>query len=195
MLTQMADQPQDATIRADGAAPDAHAAAAPPPDENTPTAQSIARNDGPAAAATATVVSGAIAASPDDGVTAAQAGAGGPKLFGGVEGPNPPEAAEKFAAPDLSAEAATPSMTTIELLDDVELDVNVELGRTEMYIEDVLRLGAGSVVELDKLAGDPVDVFVNGRLVARGEVLVLNDNFCVRISEIESPIPELDGVK
>lgn len=72
----------------------------------------------------------------------------------------------------------------IDLLGDVELDVTIELGRTQMLIEDVLRLGDGSVVELDKLAGDPVDVYVNGRLVARGEVLVLNDNFCIRISEI-----------
>ncbi|MEM1355190.1 MAG: flagellar motor switch protein FliN [Planctomycetota bacterium] len=72
----------------------------------------------------------------------------------------------------------------IDLLGDVELDVTIELGRTQMLIEDVLRLGDGSVVELDKLAGDPVDVHVNGRLVARGEVLVLNDNFCIRISEI-----------
>ncbi len=72
----------------------------------------------------------------------------------------------------------------IGLLNDVELDVKIELGRASMLIEEVLRLGEGSVVELDKLAGDPVDVLVNGRLVARGEVLVLNDNFCVRISEI-----------
>lgn len=72
----------------------------------------------------------------------------------------------------------------IGLLGDVKLDVKIELGRADMYIEDVLKLGAGAVVELDKLAGDPVDVLVNDRLVARGEVLVLNDNFCVRISEI-----------
>ena len=55
-----------------------------------------------------------------------------------------------------------------------------------MLVGDVLRLTAGSVVELDKLAGDPVDVYVNERLVARGEVLVVNDNFCVRINEIIS---------
>jgi flagellar motor switch protein FliN/FliY len=55
-----------------------------------------------------------------------------------------------------------------------------------MYLEDVLQLRRGSVVPLDKLAGDPVDVFVNGRMVARGEVLVLNDNFCVRIAELIS---------
>ena len=53
-----------------------------------------------------------------------------------------------------------------------------------MYLEDVLKLKRGSVVTLDKLAGDPVDVFVNGRLVARGEVLVLNDNFCIRVTEL-----------
>ena len=78
----------------------------------------------------------------------------------------------------------------IELLGDVDLDVSVELGRSEMLVEDVLRLGAGSVVELDKLAGDPVDVYVNGRLVARGEVLVLNDNFCIRVSEIVADLEE-----
>jgi len=74
----------------------------------------------------------------------------------------------------------------IDLLSDVNLNVRIELGRTKMLLEDVLRLGEGSVVELDKLAGDPVDVYVNDRPVARGEVLVLNDNFCVRINEIIS---------
>jgi flagellar motor switch protein FliN/FliY len=75
-------------------------------------------------------------------------------------------------------------MATIELIRDVELDVKIELGRTNMYLEDVLRLKRGSVVSLDKLAGDPVDIYVNGRLIARGEVLVLNDNFCVRVAEL-----------
>lgn len=78
----------------------------------------------------------------------------------------------------------------IELLSDVDLQVSIELGRTQMLVEDVLRLGPGSVVELDKLAGDPVDVYVNQRLVARGEVLVLNDNFCIRISEIVADLEE-----
>ena len=72
----------------------------------------------------------------------------------------------------------------IGILDDVTLQVRIELGRTRMLVEDVLRLNSDSVVELDKAAGDPVDVFVNGRRIARGEVLVLNDNFCVRVSEI-----------
>jgi flagellar motor switch protein FliN len=85
--------------------------------------------------------------------------------------------------PDLDGTSAG-GAKGIELLRDVDLHVSIELGRTEMLVEDVLRLGPGSVVELDKLAGDPVDVYVNNRLVARGEVLVLNDNFCIRISEI-----------
>lgn len=77
---------------------------------------------------------------------------------------------------------------SVKLLSNVDLHVKVELGRAEMAIEDVLRLGSGAVVELNKLAGDPVDVLVNDRLVALGEVLILNDNFCVRISEIKSGI-------
>lgn len=70
------------------------------------------------------------------------------------------------------------------LLSDVALNVKIELGRTRMYVEDVLRLNPNSVVELDKAAGDPVDIYVNDRHVARGEVLVVNENFCVRVSEI-----------
>jgi flagellar motor switch protein FliN/FliY len=59
-----------------------------------------------------------------------------------------------------------------------------------MYVEDVLRLSENSIIELDKLAGDPVDIYVNERPVARGEVLVVNDNFCVRVSEIIRPIED-----
>ena len=86
---------------------------------------------------------------------------------------------QDFTGAPPSAEAAT-----LELIRDVELDMKIELGRTEMYLEDVLKLRKGSVVPLDKLAGDPVDIYVNGRLIARGEVLVLNDNFCVRVAEL-----------
>jgi flagellar motor switch protein FliN/FliY len=81
-------------------------------------------------------------------------------------------------------------VSSIDLLRDVDLNVKIELGRSRMLVEDVLKLSEGSVVELDKLAGDPVDVFVNDRLVARGEVLVLNDNFCVRINEIVAGVKE-----
>jgi len=86
---------------------------------------------------------------------------------------------EEFSGAPPSTENAT-----LDLIRDVELDLRIELGRTHMYLEDVLKLRRGSVVPLDKLAGDPVDIFVNGRLIARGEVLVLNDNFCVRVAEL-----------
>jgi flagellar motor switch protein FliN/FliY len=80
---------------------------------------------------------------------------------------------------------ATPStQNTMDLLLDVQLDMSVELGRASMMVRDVLQLGPGSVVELDKLGGEPVDVLVNGRLIARGEVVVVDENFGVRITEI-----------
>lgn len=97
------------------------------------------------------------------------------------------ETTHPFDIPALPAGTLPPAAAhSLELLRDVDLSVKIELGRSRMLVEDVLRLGEGSVVELDKLAGDPVDVLVNDRLVARGEVLVLNDNFCVRINDILS---------
>lgn len=105
--------------------------------------------------------------------------------------PPPPLGSKPIEMPDLSSvDAGERSEQSIELLNDVELDVKIELGRAQMLIENVLQLGSGSVVELDKLAGDPVDVFVNERLVARGEVIVLNENFCVRINEIVAAVEE-----
>ena len=88
------------------------------------------------------------------------------------------------ALKDFGAGNDTAESSEIGLLGDVDLDVRIELGRTRMLVEDVLKLTPESVVELDKAAGDPVDIYVNGRHVARGEVLVLNENFCVRVSEI-----------
>ena len=92
--------------------------------------------------------------------------------------------------PDFNQVMQDAQVSSIDLLRDVDLNVKIELGRSRMLVEDVLKLGEGSVVELDKLAGDPVDVFVNDRLVARGEVLVLNDNFCVRVNEIVAGIKD-----
>lgn len=91
--------------------------------------------------------------------------------------------------------AAMPSMQpvtdntpkSLNILQDIPLDISVELGRTRMVVRDVVELGAGSIVEIDKAAGEPVDVMVNGRLVARGEVVVIEDNFGVRITEILNP--------
>ncbi len=74
----------------------------------------------------------------------------------------------------------------LDLLMDVPLSVTVELGKARCYVRDILNLTVGSVIELEKLAGDPVDVLVNGKLIAKGEVVVLDENFGVRIQEIVS---------
>jgi flagellar motor switch protein FliN/FliY len=95
-----------------------------------------------------------------------------------------PAAARAFSLNDLTPEVESNERQPIDLLGEVEMDLRIELGRTEMRLEEVLQLRSGSVVALDKLAGDPVDVFVNGRLIARGEVLVMNDNFCIRVTEL-----------
>lgn len=98
--------------------------------------------------------------------------------------------AQSFALADFD-DAVPPENEAkrVTMLSDVNLRVKIQLGKTRMLVEDVLKLGEGSVVELDKLAGDPVDVLVNDRLIARGEVLVLNDNFCVRVCEVISRDP------
>ena len=80
------------------------------------------------------------------------------------------------------------SDTNIGLIMDVPLQVTVELGRTRKLIRDILELTPGSVIELDKLAGEAVDILVNGKLIAKGEVVVIDDNFGVRIVEIVSPL-------
>ncbi|MHC4427865.1 MAG: flagellar motor switch protein FliN, partial [Planctomycetota bacterium] len=105
--------------------------------------------------------------------------------------PGPPR---DLNLPDLGGptDGASETGAGLALLRDVNLQVKVELGRTRMFVEDVLRLNEDSVIELDKLAGDPVDIYVNDRHVARGEVLVVNDNFCVRVSEIIQPVATED---
>jgi flagellar motor switch protein FliN/FliY len=95
-----------------------------------------------------------------------------------------PPGIKPFELSDLFGAAQSPEQASLDLLNDVQLDLKIELGRTQMQLEDVLRLKQGAVVTLDKLAGDPVDIYANGRLIARGEVLVLNDNFCVRVAEL-----------
>ncbi len=103
---------------------------------------------------------------------------------------NPALPTQTFDLPNFQQVMADAQVSSIDLLRDVELNVKIELGRSHMLVEDVLKLAEGSVVELDKLAGDPVDVFVNDRLIVRGEVLVLNDNFCVRVNEIMAGVKE-----
>ena len=86
----------------------------------------------------------------------------------------------------LSSEPVQVNEANIGLILDVPLDVTVELGRTKKSIKDILDLTNGSIVELDKLAGEPVDIHINGKLLAKGEVVVIDENFGVRITDIVS---------
>jgi len=90
----------------------------------------------------------------------------------------------EFQFPEFGGTVPSSEHATLDQISEVDLDVKVELGRTYMYLEDVLKLRRGSVVPLDKMAGETVDIYINGRLLARGEVLVMNENFCVRIAEL-----------
>ncbi len=71
---------------------------------------------------------------------------------------------------------------------DIPLELSVELGRSRMLINDLLQLGQGSIIELNKLAGEPLEVYINGKLVAKGEVVVVNEKFGVRLTDIISPL-------
>ena len=82
----------------------------------------------------------------------------------------------------------------INLLLDVQLTLTVELGRTKQYVKDILGLGEGSIIELDKLAGEPVDLLVNNKLIAKGEVVVIDENFGVRVTDIVSPSERLSKI-
>jgi flagellar motor switch protein FliN/FliY len=108
------------------------------------------------------------------------------ELFPAPRAPASSTAAAASAPVFREISASAPSRQPLEHLGDVELNVSMELGRVRMRLADVLKIGVGAVLELDKLAGDPIDVVVNGRLVARGEVVVVNDRFAVRIVQIVS---------
>ncbi|MDR1125081.1 MAG: flagellar motor switch protein FliN [Deltaproteobacteria bacterium] len=100
--------------------------------------------------------------------------------------------AKDMAFKDLTEEAKAPRPESdrrdLDFILDIPLDVSAELGRTRLLINELLQLGQGSVVELNKLAGEPLEIYVNGKLVARGEAVVINEKFGVRLTDIISPI-------
>ncbi len=109
-----------------------------------------------------------------------------------------PQAAETAAdtdpIPDSVDEAPKEKMgkpANLELLLDVPLEITAELGRTRMIINDLLQLGQGSVIELNKLAGEPLEILVNQKLIARGEVVVVNEKFGIRLTDILSPLERI----
>ena len=79
----------------------------------------------------------------------------------------------------------------LEFILDIPLELSVELGRRKMLVNDLLQLGQGSIVELNKLAGEPLEIFINNKLVARGEVVVVNEKFGVRLTDIITPMERI----
>lgn len=83
----------------------------------------------------------------------------------------------------------------LDFILDVPLEITIELGRTSMPINELLKLGQGSVIELAKLAGESLEVLANSRLIARGEVVAINEKYGVRLTEIISPIERIEGLR
>jgi flagellar motor switch protein FliN/FliY len=96
--------------------------------------------------------------------------------------------------PDFDEDSAQPLPQNMELIKDVPLQVTVRLGKTKMTIRDILELGEGSIVELEQLAGESVDLLVNGKLVAKGEVVVIDENFGFRVKDIISPMERINNI-
>jgi flagellar motor switch protein FliN/FliY len=96
--------------------------------------------------------------------------------------------------PNLMPHASSQEAGNISLIMDVFMEMTVELGRTRKLIKEILSMGEGTIIELDKLAGEPVDILVNHKLIAKGEVVVIDENFGVRVTEIVSPMERMNDM-
>ncbi|MBS5982646.1 MULTISPECIES: flagellar motor switch phosphatase FliY [Clostridium] len=120
-----------------------------------------------------------------------------PQMYGGgqVQQYAQPVEVHQAAFEPLTPQNSVPPIKNIDLIMDVPLDISVVLGRTKKSIQDILNLGAGSLIELDKLAEEPVEILVNGKQIALGEVVVVDENFGVRITSIVSNVERLKSLK
>ena len=117
----------------------------------------------------------------------------GGQALGFGEGQSPPNVQPvQFA--NLQSSGAAADQGNIGLLMDVFMEMTVELGRTKKLIREILGIGEGTIIELDKLAGEPVDILVNHKLIAKGEVVVIDENFGVRVTEIVSPMERMSDL-
>jgi flagellar motor switch protein FliN/FliY len=120
---------------------------------------------------------------------APQQGGGQPMMgMGGGQGPN----VQSVQFPSFQSQSTQGEQGNISLLMDVYMEMTVELGRTRKLIKEILGMGEGTIIELDKLAGEPVDILVNHKLIAKGEVVVIDENFGVRVTEIVSPMERVN---
>jgi flagellar motor switch protein FliN/FliY len=113
-----------------------------------------------------------------------------------ISGSTGEDAGEKpYEFSDLSDTSASQPPANMGLVLDIPLEITVELGRTRMLIGELLKLGQGSVIELSKLAGETLEILANQKLIARGEVVVINEKYGIRITEIMSPRERIEGLK
>lgn len=124
-------------------------------------------------------------------IGAALAAAGAPSAHGGGSA----EGAGGGAHAGAPGARNAPSVQSLDFILDIPLKVTVELGRSKMAIREILQLAQGSVVELSKFAGEPLEVLVNEKLIARGEVVVVNEKFGIRLTDIISPVERIEQLK
>lgn len=110
-----------------------------------------------------------------------------------VKVPSPPAATAEFAPVQSSRSSLPPK--EIDFILDIPVKITAQLGKTSMLLKDVLQVGPGTVIELDRLAGETVDILVNDKLIAKGEVVVINENFGVRLTEIVNPVDRINKLK
>ncbi|MDR1420518.1 MAG: flagellar motor switch protein FliN, partial [Treponema sp.] len=114
-----------------------------------------------------------------------------PAMMPGMMGASPTNV-QPVQFPGLSPQPTSQEQGNIGLIMDVFMEMTVELGRTRKLIKEILGMGEGTIIELDKLAGEPVDILVNHKLIAKGEVVVIDENFGVRVTEIVSPMERMN---
>ena len=115
-------------------------------------------------------------------------------MGGGMGSPFGPTNVQSVQFPNLMPHAGSQEAGNIGLIMDVYMEMTVELGRTRKLIKEILAMGEGTIIELDKLAGEPVDILVNHKLIAKGEVVVIDENFGVRVTEIVSPMERMNDM-
>ena len=128
--------------------------------------------------------------------------AGNPKMNSGYQAYAPKTVPEQYGDPSKAkvdgGKAATKAASqkpNMDFILDIPLEISIELGRTTLMINDLLKLGQGSVIELSKTAGDNLEVLANQRLIARGEVVVVNDKYGLRLTEIFSPMERIEKLR
>jgi flagellar motor switch protein FliN/FliY len=131
----------------------------------------------------------------DSGAALAAAGSQAQNADGGGAGGAAGGGAAAAGSTPKAQGGPAPQVQSLDFILDIPLKVTVELGRSKMAVRDILQLAQGSVVELSKFAGEPLEVLVNEKLIARGEVVVVNEKFGIRLTDIISPVERIEQLK